>query len=86
MTEEQREAKRERDRIYRRRIAALKRQIMDEKKAEREEARAKRMAARPDAHGCTEDAVAREFETMTCFGEAMTARYRGRGFYAGRRV
>lgn len=86
MTEEQREAKRERDRIYRRRIDALKRQIMAEQKAEQEAARAKRMAARPDAHGCTEDAVAREFETMTCFGEAMTARYRGTGFYAGRRV
>lgn len=86
MTEEQREAKRERDRIYRRRIDALKRQIMAEQKAEQEAARAKRMAARPDAHGCTEDAVAREFETMTCFGEAQTARYRGTGFYAGRRV
>ena len=32
MTEEQREAKRERDRIYRRRIDALKRQIMAEQK------------------------------------------------------
>lgn len=86
MTEEQREAKRERDRIYRRRIDALKRQMKAEQEAAREEARAKRMAARPDAHGCTEDAVAREFETMTCFGEAQTARYRGTGFYAGRRV
>ena len=86
MTEEQREAKRERDRIYRRRIYALKRQIMAEQEAAREAARAKRMAARPDAHGRTSDAVAREFETMTCFGEAQTARYRGTGFYAGRRV
>ena len=86
MTEEQLEAKRERDRIYRRRIYELKRQMKAEQEAAREEARAKRMAARPDAHGFTEDAVARESETMTCFGEALTARYRGTGFYAGRRV
>lgn len=82
MTEEQREAKRERDRIYRRRIDALNRQIMEEQKA----ARAKRLAVRPDAHGRTSDDVAREFKTMTLFGEAQTVRYRGTGFYAGRRV
>ena len=86
MTEEQLEAKRERDRLYRRRIYALKRQMTAEQEAAREAARAKRMTARPDAHGCTEDAVAREFQTMTCFGEAQTARYRGTGFYAGRRA
>jgi hypothetical protein len=86
MTEEQREAKRERDRIYRRRIYALKRQIMEEQKAEREAARAKRLAVRPDAHGCTEDAVAREFAMMTLLGEAQHVSYRGTGFYAGRRV
>ena len=86
MTEEQRKAKRERDRIYRRRIDALKRQIMAEQKAAQEAARAERLAVRHDAHGRTSDAVAREFETMTCFGEAQTARYRGTGFYAGRRV
>ena len=86
MTEEQLEAKRERDRIYRRRVYELKRQIMAEQKAEQEAARAKRLAVRPDAHGRTSDAVARKFETMTCFGEAQTARYRGTGFYAGRRV
>lgn len=86
MTEEQREAKRERDRIYRRRIDALKRQMKAEQEAAREAARAKRMAVRPDAHGRKQDAVAREFETMTCFGEARTERYRGTGFYAGRRV
>lgn len=86
MTEEQIEAKRERDRLYRRRISALKRQIMAEQKAEREAARAKRLAVRPDAHGRTSDEVAREFETMTCFGDALTTRYRGTGFYAGRRV
>ena len=82
MTEEQLEARRERDRIYRRRIDALKRQM----KAAQEAARAKRLAVRPDAHGRTSDDVAREFETMTCFGEALTVRYRGTGFYAGRRV
>ena len=82
MTEEQLEAKRERDRIYRRRIKALDRQM----KAEQEAARAERLAVRPDAHGRTSDDVAREFETMTCFGEAQKARYRGTGFYAGRRV
>lgn len=82
MTEEQLEAKRERDRIYRRRINALNRQM----KAEQEAARAERLAVRPDAHGRTSDDVAREFETMTCFGEAQKARYRGTGFYAGRRV
>ena len=81
MTEEHREAKRERDRIYRRRIYALKRQIMAERKA----ARAKRLAVRPDAHGRTSDDVAREFETMTCFGDALTTRYRGTGFYEGNR-
>ena len=81
MTEEQREAKRERARIYRRRIDALKRKIMEEKKA----ARAKRLAVRPDAHGRTSDDVAREFETQTCFEEALTTRYRGTGFYAGNR-
>ena len=85
MTEEQREAKRERDRLYRRRIDALKRQIMAEQKAEREAARAKRLAVRPDAHGRTSDDVAREFKTMTLFGEAQTERYRGTGFYAGNR-
>ena len=85
MTEEQLEAKRGRDRIYRRRIYELNRQIMEELKAAQEAARAKRLSARPDAHGCTEDAVAREFETMTCFGDALTTRYRGTGFYAGNR-
>lgn len=86
MTEEQLEAKRERDRIYRRRIYALKRQMNAEQEAAREEARAKRLAVRPDAHGRTSDDVAREFKTMTLFGEAQTERYRGTGFYAGRRV
>ena len=81
MTEEQLEAKRERDRIYRRR----NRQIMEELKAAQEAARAERLAVRPDAHGRTSDDVAREFETMTCFGDALTTRYRGTGFYAGNR-
>ena len=90
MTEEQLEAKRERDRLYRRRIDALKRQIMAEQKAAQEAAqeaaRAERLAVRPDAHGRTSDDVAREFKTMTLFGEAQTVRYRGTGFYAVRRV
>ena len=85
MTEEQREAKREIDRIYRRRIYALNRKIMEELKAAQEAARAERLAVRPDAHGRTSDDVAREFETMTCFGDALTTRYRGTGFYAGNR-
>lgn len=86
MTEEQIEAKRERDRLYRRRIYERSRQIRAEQKAAQEAARAKRLAVRPDAHGRTSDDVAREFKTMTLFGETRTERYRGTGFYAGRRV
>ena len=86
MTEEQPEARRERDRLYRRRINALKRQIKAEQKAAREAASAERLAVRPDAHGRTSDEVARESATMTLLGEAYTVRYRGTGFYAGRRV
>ena len=85
MTEEQIEAKRERNRIYRRNHHALERKIRAEQKAAREAARAERMAVRPDAHGRTSDEVAREFSTMTWFGEAQTARCRGTGFHAGRR-
>ena len=81
MTDEQIEARRERDRIYRRRIKALKLQM----KAEEEAARAARLAVRPDAHGRTSDDVAREFKTMTLLGDAHTVRYRGTGFYAGNR-
>ena len=86
MTDEQLKTKRERDRIYRRRIYALNRQIMEEMKAAQEAARAERLAVRPDAHGRTSDDVAREFKTMTLFGEAQTVRSRGTGFYAVRRV
>lgn len=85
MTEEQIEARRERDRIYRRRIKALKLKMKAEEEAAREAARAARLAVRPDAHGCTKDAVAREFATMTLLGDAHTVRYRGTGFYAGNR-
>ena len=85
MTEEQIEARRERCRIYRRRINALKLQMKAEEEAAREAARAARLAVRPDAHGRTSDDVAREFKTMTCFGDALTTRYRGTGFYAGNR-
>lgn len=86
MTEEQIGAKRERNRIYRRNHYALERQIRAEQKAAREAARRERMAVRPDAHGRTSDEVAREFSTMTWLGDELTARYRGTGFYAGRRV
>lgn len=85
MTEEQLEARRERDRIYRRNHYALERKIRAEQEAAREAARAERMAVRPDAHGRTSDDVAREFATMTLLGEAHTVRYRGTGFYAGNR-
>ena len=85
MTEEQLEARRERDRLYRRRIYELKRQMKAEQEAAREAARAERLAVRPDAHGRTSDEVAREFATMTLLGEAHTVRYRGTGFYAGNR-
>ena len=75
--------KRERDRIYHRHYYVLKRQkIMAKQAADL----AKRMEARHDAHDRTSDAVTRKFETMTCFGKAMTTSYRGTGFYAGRRV
>lgn len=86
MTEEQLEARRERDRIYRRNHYALERKIRAEQKDAREAARAERLAVRPDAHGRTSDEVAREFSTMTLLGEAHTVRYRGTGFYAGRRA
>ena len=72
----------ERDRIYHRHYYVLKRQKIMAKQAA---ALAKRMEARHNAHGRTSDAVAREFETMTCFGEAITTSYRGTGFYAGQR-
>ena len=85
MTEEQLEARREYDRLYRRRINALKRQMKAEQEAAQEAARAKLLAVRPDAHGRTSDDVAREFKTMTLLGEAHTVRYRGTGFYAGNR-
>ena len=85
MTEDQLEAKRERDRLYRRNHYALERQIRAEQKAAQEAARAERLAVRPDAHGRTSDEVAREVATMTLLGEAHTVRYRGTGFYAGNR-
>ena len=75
--------KRERDRIYHRHYYVLKRQKIVAKQAAD---LAKRMEARHDAHDRTSDDVAREFKTMTLFGEAQTVRYRGTGFYAGRRV
>ena len=86
MTEEQLEDRREYYRLYRRRIKARKLQMMAEQEAAREAARAKRMTARPDAFGRTEDEIVRTFTREELYGEQQTARYRGTGFYAGRRA
>ena len=54
-------------------------------KAELEEAHRRRLIVRPDAFGRTEDEIVRTFTRETLYGEQQTARYRGTGFYAGRR-
>ena len=54
-------------------------------KAELEEARRRRLIVRPDAFGRTEDEVVRTFTRESLYGEQQTERYRGTGFYAGRR-
>ena len=54
-------------------------------KAELEEARRRRLIVRPDAFGRTEDEIVRTFTSETLYGEQQTARYRGTGFYSGRR-
>lgn len=54
-------------------------------KAEIEEARQLRLIVRPDAFGRTEDEIVHTFTRETLYGEQQTARYRGTGFYAGRR-
>ena len=45
----------------------------------------RRIIVRPDAFGRTEDEIVRTFTRETLYGEQQTARYRGTGFYAGRR-
>ena len=55
-------------------------------KAELEEARQRRLIVRPDAFGRTEDEVVRTFTRESLYGEQQTERYRGTGFYAGRRA
>ena len=54
-------------------------------KDELEEAHRRRLIVRPDAFGRTEDEIVRTFTIETLYGEQQTARYRGTGFYAGRR-
>ena len=54
-------------------------------KAEIEEARQLRLIVRPDAFGRTEDEIVHTFTRETLYGEQQTVRYRGTGFYAGRR-
>ena len=54
-------------------------------KAKLEEARRRRLIVRPDAFGRTEDEIVRTFTREALYGEQQTARYRGTGFYAGRR-
>ena len=54
-------------------------------KAEIEEARQRRLIVRPDAFGRTEDEIVHTFTRETLYGEQQTVRYRGTGFYAGRR-
>ena len=55
-------------------------------KAELEEARQRRLIVRPDAFGRTEDEIVRTFTRESLYGEQQTERYRGTGFYAGRRA
>ena len=55
-------------------------------KAELEEARKRRLIVRPDAFGRTEDEIVRTFTRESLYGEQQTERYRGTGFYAGRRA
>lgn len=80
LTDGQRDAYNESRRIYRR-LKAQDAAI----KAELEEARRRRLIVRPDAFGRTEDEIVRTFTRETLYGEQQTARYRGTGFYAGRR-
>ena len=86
LTDGQRDAYNESRRIsYRETLRRLKAQNAAIK-AELEEARRRRLIVRPDAFGRTEDEIVRTFTRETLYGEQQTARYRGTGFYAGRRV
>ena len=80
LTDGQRDAYNEARRIYRR-LKAQNAAI----KAELEEARRRRLIVRPDAFGRTEDEIVRTVTSYTRYGEQQTVRYRGTGFYAGRR-
>ena len=81
LTDGQRDAYNESRRETRRRLNAQNAAI----KAELEEARRRRLIVRPDAFGRTADEIVRTFTRETLYGEQQTARYRGTGFYAGRR-
>ena len=86
LTDGQRDAYNESRRIsYRETLRRLKAQNAAIK-AELEEARRRRLIVRPDAFGRTEDEVVRTFTRESFYGEQQTERYRGTGFYAGRRA
>ena len=86
LTDGQRDAYNESRRIsYRETLLRLKAQNAAIK-AELEEARQRRLIVRPDAFGRTEDEVVRTFTRESRYGEQQTERYRGTGFYAGRRA
>ena len=82
LTDGQRDAYNESRRETRRRLKAQNEAL----KAELEEAHRRRLIVRPDAFGRTEDEIVRTFTRETLYGEQQTARYRGTGFYAGRRA
>ena len=82
LTDGQRDAYNESRRETRRRLNAQNAAI----KAELEEARQRRLIVRPDAFGKTEDEIVRTFTRESLYGEQQTERYRGTGFYAGRRA
>lgn len=81
LTDGQRDAYNESRRKTLRRLKAQNEAIKDEL----EEAHRRRLIVRPDAFGRTEDEIVRTFTRETLYGEQQTARYRGTGFYAGRR-
>ena len=81
LTDGQRDAYNESRRKPLRRLKAQNEAIKDEL----EEAHRRRLIVRPDAFGRTEDEIVRTFTRETLYGEQQTARYRGTGFYAGRR-
>ena len=86
LTDGQRDAYNESRRIYYRETRRRLNAQNDAIKAELEDARRRRLIVRPDAFGRTEDEIVRTFTRETLYGEQQTARYRGTGFYAGRRA